>query len=261
MNQSTTRSTTVNGQSVDASGSTKSQSQDSFAIHLKSHDDKSREAENRRKLSPVVTDQRKNHLAVPLECDKCHKVFNNRHDYICHIRLHNPNNTKRCAHCDYSASTDDAIQIHVQSLHPEKCDVGTEEPPSKRGQSSNRKMHREIDVEHLDKTVKCNVCQKEIPDSWMKFHLHSHVRTDWLRCKLCDYVSRRQDLMNLHVEKVHATVYGRPDRLSSKTTPIRTGYKECPTCKMVMHKKNLPFHRRSHDPLKLFQCDHCGYVI
>ena len=91
-------------------------------------------------------------------------------------------------------------------------------------------------------------------------------------------MSRRQDLMNLHVEKVHATVYGRPDRLSSKTTPIRTGYKECPTCKMVrsfnlsipfkyfelchhlllygliqvMHKENLPFYRRSHDPLKLF---------
>ena len=66
-----------------------------------------------------------------------------------------------CSLCHFfkSASTDNGLQIHVHSLHPEKCDVEAAE--SSQRETTNLTMIGGMDVgRHSEKLVKCSVCQK-----------------------------------------------------------------------------------------------------
>lgn len=219
--------------------------------------------------------------AMHFECDKCHKVFATRRNYLRHKATHNEPQYA-CNLCDnkYARSkqlsrhlrehgvivksedsdseydSDEEKDVKVRSVarfQCEKCKVNFASEKYYRIHVDNSKCGNEA--------YTCLVCFTVFSGKKaLRRHSYTHTMEKY-ECDLCEREFARPDLLSCHKRRDHNVVID-PTQLTHDPTldPNEFGMYQCQVCLAVLKdRRNLKRHYQMHSDIK-FKCTVCSKV-
>lgn len=188
---------------------------------------------------------------------------------------HLPRNTYQCPHCEFKASTNCQLMLHIKKVHEKIegnfiCQVCSRKFLNQGLLNQHMKIH--LGTNRLQ-TIPCQFCDKMFAAKYLlKRHIlsiHNNCKTQYL-CHLCPKSFPAEFKLNIHIRTIHRQRFQCPkcsfscksrDFFKRHNEALHLGWRyRCvyPGCDLdYMHKKDILKHVILHhtkDPAEIERC-------
>ena len=204
-------------------------------------------------------------------CDLCGRVYKYKDGLRGHMRQHSPDFKKfSCTECDFQNSRKSIVKDHRETMHEGKtykCDQCGFEPKNKLS------LRRHIRTQHINYIRRyCNICdyssRKQEMVNWHKRSIHEGLR---IPCDQCDKQFNFPGGLYMHKKHAHQQhqvdfVCTECDFTTNNKTSLSYHLEKHGTnehsCSQCTYKTKVAKHLRAHlkrEHRDHFQCDQCNY--
>ena len=174
-----------------------------------------------------------------LKCERCETMFSNKQNLLRHISfIHNKSQAGRwvCQYCGKEFKQSGTLYNHKQMHEGVKFKC----PHCDNIYSANANLKKHMNKHKVQNLIKCNICEKEIPDYTLKTHLITHSEKKH-HCRYCEYKTYSKRELTVH--------------LTRKKHQGRTIFKTCEVCNKDIASKEYKDHYDGHKE----QCSICDF--
>ncbi|KAJ8677215.1 hypothetical protein QAD02_013002 [Eretmocerus hayati] len=210
-------------------------------------------------------------------CYTCGQIFSRRTVLKQHEKLEHPDTLKgcKCSECPKHFKFNSKLKFHLKTAHRSSDKYMCQDCCIHFKDSASLKHHR-IDQHGVIRTKKdCLVCQKSVPQYYMKKHMKSHEldsNRDSIICSEYDKHFATSELLENHVKKNHqppecsiclatfASTYLLSKHKMLVHADCPTNHYTCTQCsKIFVTIPELKQHRSHHSSARLSECHICSF--